>query len=173
MNAPTSFLPVWKSSGGIFDIAGKKSRIGELEGEASQPDFWLANEKAQTTLREQARLPTDLRRRPAPTTPSGGRTSRLPPAPVQAPPVMNPTVLTRTVKALPVTAPPVTAPPVMTRQMTAPPETGLIAALPAFQKEVAIRAVIFVIAIACGVLTEVAVAGAIHGPSRTAQEESR
>ena len=139
---------------------------------ATELAAWLGEIGAET-LREQARLPTDLRRRPAPTTPSGGRTSRLPPAPVQAPPVMNPTVLTRTVKALPVTAPPVTAPPVMTRQMTAPPETGLIAALPAFQKEVAIRAVIFVIAIACGVLTEVAVAGAIHGPSRTAQEESR
>ena len=46
----------WKSSGGIFDIAGKKSRIGELEVEASQPDFWLVNERAQATLREQARL---------------------------------------------------------------------------------------------------------------------
>ena len=55
-NALASFLAAWKFSGGIFDIAGKKSRIGELEVEASQPDFWLANEKAQTTLREQARL---------------------------------------------------------------------------------------------------------------------
>jgi peptide chain release factor 2 len=55
-NVPTSFLPAWKSSGGIFDIAGKKSRIGELEVEASQPDFWLANERAQGALREQARL---------------------------------------------------------------------------------------------------------------------
>jgi peptide chain release factor 2 len=53
---PTSLLPVWKSYGGIFDIAGKKSRIGELEVEASQPDFWIANDKAQATLREQARL---------------------------------------------------------------------------------------------------------------------
>ncbi len=51
-----SCLPAWRSSGGIFDIAGKKSRIGELEAEASQPDFWLANEKAQATLREQAKL---------------------------------------------------------------------------------------------------------------------
>jgi len=51
-----SFPPVWKSCGGIFDIAGKKARISELETEASHPDFWLANEKAQATLREQARL---------------------------------------------------------------------------------------------------------------------
>ena len=56
MNAQTSFLSAWRSSGGIFDIAGKKSRIGELEVEASQPDFWLANDKAQAALREQAKL---------------------------------------------------------------------------------------------------------------------
>jgi peptide chain release factor 2 len=56
VNARASFRAAWRSSGGIFDIAGKKSRIAELEVEASQPDFWLANEKAQTTLREQARL---------------------------------------------------------------------------------------------------------------------
>ena len=55
-SAPSSFLPVWRFSGGIFDIAGKKSRIGELEVEASQPEFWLANDKAQATLREQAKL---------------------------------------------------------------------------------------------------------------------
>jgi len=55
-SALPSFLAAWKSSGGIFDIAGKKSRIGELEVEASQPDFWLANDKAQAALREQAKL---------------------------------------------------------------------------------------------------------------------
>ena len=56
MNGQASFPAAWRSSGGIFDIAGKKSRIGELEVEASQPEFWLANEKAQATLREQAKL---------------------------------------------------------------------------------------------------------------------
>jgi peptide chain release factor 2 len=56
VNAPTSFLSAWRFSGGIFDIAGKKSRIGELDVEASQPDFWLANDKAQAALREQAKL---------------------------------------------------------------------------------------------------------------------
>jgi peptide chain release factor 2 len=56
VNAQTSCLSAWRSSGGIFDIAGKKSRIGELDVEASQPDFWLANDRAQGALREQARL---------------------------------------------------------------------------------------------------------------------
>ena len=56
MNARASFLAAWRSSGGIFDIAGKKARIAELEVEATAPSFWLANEKAQATLREQARL---------------------------------------------------------------------------------------------------------------------
>jgi peptide chain release factor 2 len=60
VNAPTSLSPVWKSSGGIFDIAGKKSRIGELEVEATQPEFWLANDKAQATLREQAKLKSSV-----------------------------------------------------------------------------------------------------------------
>ena len=55
-NALSSLLAAWKFSGGIFDISGKKSRIAELDGEASQPDFWLVNERAQTALREQARL---------------------------------------------------------------------------------------------------------------------
>jgi len=55
-NVQASCLAAWKFSGGIFDIAGKKSRIGELDVEASQPDFWLANERAQAALREQARL---------------------------------------------------------------------------------------------------------------------
>jgi peptide chain release factor 2 len=56
VNAQTSCLSAWRFSGGIFDIAGKKSRIGELDVEASQPDFWLANDRAQGALREQARL---------------------------------------------------------------------------------------------------------------------
>jgi peptide chain release factor 2 len=55
-NVQTSCLAAWRFSGGIFDIAGKKSRIGELDVESSQPDFWLANERAQAALREQARL---------------------------------------------------------------------------------------------------------------------
>jgi peptide chain release factor 2 len=56
VNARASSRAAWRSSGGIFDIAGKKTRIAELEVEATAPNFWLANEKAQATLREQARL---------------------------------------------------------------------------------------------------------------------
>ncbi|HVR60402.1 MAG TPA: peptide chain release factor 2 [Polyangia bacterium] len=41
---------------GHLDIDGKRRRIGELEHEAGAPDFWNAAEKAQATLREQARL---------------------------------------------------------------------------------------------------------------------
>jgi peptide chain release factor 2 len=51
-----SWHAVWRFSGGIFDIDGKRSRIAELDGEASQPGFWNANEQAQTLLREQSRL---------------------------------------------------------------------------------------------------------------------
>ncbi len=43
-------------SGGIFDIAGKQRRISELDEVTGRPAFWNDNEKAQTTLKEQARL---------------------------------------------------------------------------------------------------------------------
>jgi peptide chain release factor 2 len=53
-------LPSWRAawwfSGGIFDIDGKRRRIAELEAEAGAPEFWNAADKAQATLREQARL---------------------------------------------------------------------------------------------------------------------
>jgi len=40
--------PPGNSPGAIFDIDGKRSRIAELDGEASQPNFWNAHEQAQT-----------------------------------------------------------------------------------------------------------------------------
>jgi peptide chain release factor 2 len=43
-------------SGGIFDIAGKKRRIAELDHQTGVEGFWNAADKAQTVLREQARL---------------------------------------------------------------------------------------------------------------------
>jgi peptide chain release factor 2 len=55
-NASASCKAAWRFSGGIFDIDGKRRRIGELDHEAGTPEFWNAAEKAQTTLREQARL---------------------------------------------------------------------------------------------------------------------
>jgi peptide chain release factor 2 len=43
-------------SGGIFDIAGKKRKIAELDAQATDPAFWNDNEKAQAVLKEQARF---------------------------------------------------------------------------------------------------------------------
>ena len=51
-----SWRAAWRFSGGIFDIAGKRDRIAELDAEAGSPNFWTATEKAQATLREQAQL---------------------------------------------------------------------------------------------------------------------
>jgi peptide chain release factor 2 len=45
----------WLTSGGIFDIAGRRARIEELGQKAAAPDFWNDNEKAQEVLREQVR----------------------------------------------------------------------------------------------------------------------
>jgi peptide chain release factor 2 len=56
VNASASCRAVSRFSGGIFDIDGKRRRIGELEHEAGAPEFWNAADKAQATLREQARL---------------------------------------------------------------------------------------------------------------------
>jgi peptide chain release factor 2 len=46
----------WNCYGGIFDVAGKRRKIAELDALSSQPDFWNQNEKAQATLREQAKM---------------------------------------------------------------------------------------------------------------------
>lgn len=40
------------SSGGIFDIEGKKERIAELDAECSRPEFWNDADKAQELSRE-------------------------------------------------------------------------------------------------------------------------
>ncbi len=47
-------------SGGIFDIAGKKRRIAELDEQTGTEGFWNAADKAQTVLREQARLKSSV-----------------------------------------------------------------------------------------------------------------
>jgi peptide chain release factor 2 len=49
-------VSVWRLSGGIFDIDGKRKRIAELDEQAGAPDFWNVADKAQAVLREQARL---------------------------------------------------------------------------------------------------------------------
>ena len=48
------------SSGGIFDPAARQTRIEELDLTATEPDFWVDSEKAQTLLRERASLTTPL-----------------------------------------------------------------------------------------------------------------
>jgi peptide chain release factor 2 len=55
VNASSSWRAASRFSGGIFDVAGKRSKIAELDAEAGQPDFWNDNEKAQAKLKEQAR----------------------------------------------------------------------------------------------------------------------
>ncbi|MBI4509678.1 MAG: peptide chain release factor 2 [Deltaproteobacteria bacterium] len=44
------------SSGGIFDVAGKKRRISELEEQSAVPGFWDKRDAAQAILREQKSL---------------------------------------------------------------------------------------------------------------------
>jgi peptide chain release factor 2 len=45
-------MPVFRISGGIFDIQGKKDRILTLEEQTARQDFWNDNETAQTVLRQ-------------------------------------------------------------------------------------------------------------------------
>jgi len=42
--------------GAIFDAPGKKSRLEELEGEISAPDFWNSPERSQKVMQERKRL---------------------------------------------------------------------------------------------------------------------
>ena len=55
-SACRSFRADSRFSGGIFDIDGKKRRIAELDEQTGAEGFWNAADKAQTVLREQARL---------------------------------------------------------------------------------------------------------------------
>ncbi len=41
-----------KTSGGVFDIAGKKTRLQEIEEASAQPEFWQDQERAQRLGRE-------------------------------------------------------------------------------------------------------------------------
>lgn len=42
----------FKTFGGVFDIAGKRTRIAELETETGSPDLWAEPERAQRLMRE-------------------------------------------------------------------------------------------------------------------------
>ena len=59
-SACRSFRADSRFSGGIFDIDGKKSRIAELDEQTGAEGFWNAADKAQTVLREQARLKSSV-----------------------------------------------------------------------------------------------------------------
>ncbi len=56
MSVCRSWRAAWRFSGGIFDIDGKRLRIAELDQQTGAADFWNAADKAQTVLREQARI---------------------------------------------------------------------------------------------------------------------
>jgi peptide chain release factor 2 len=49
-----------RSSGGIFDPDGKARRVAEIDELSAAPDFWSDNRRAQTVLREKARLEKDI-----------------------------------------------------------------------------------------------------------------
>ena len=51
-----NYVPGWKTSGGVFDIAGKETRAAELETLTVSEDFWQDQEKAQAILKERASL---------------------------------------------------------------------------------------------------------------------
>jgi peptide chain release factor 2 len=59
-SACRSFRADSRFSGGIFDIDGKKRRIAELDEQTGVEGFWNAVDKAQTVLREQARLKSSV-----------------------------------------------------------------------------------------------------------------
>jgi len=51
-----------KRSGGVFDVERKRSRIAQIERDASHPDFWNDNAKAQGVLKEKAQLEATVAR---------------------------------------------------------------------------------------------------------------
>jgi peptide chain release factor 2 len=55
-----TFGSAWPRSGGIFDIARKEARIASIEHDASQPDFWNEQQKAQAILKEKSQLESVL-----------------------------------------------------------------------------------------------------------------
>src|SRR2546425_10700760 len=51
-----SYMPESRTSGGIFDIAGKEARAAELDALTTTQEFWQDQEKAQAILKERATL---------------------------------------------------------------------------------------------------------------------
>jgi peptide chain release factor 2 len=48
------------SSGGIFDVDGKRARVAELDQKASDPELWNDRERAELLLREKRRLEREV-----------------------------------------------------------------------------------------------------------------
>ncbi|MFQ5892928.1 MAG: PCRF domain-containing protein, partial [Nitrospinota bacterium] len=48
--------PKWSSSGGAFDLEGKRARLGELDEALAKPDLWDDAERAQSLARERAQV---------------------------------------------------------------------------------------------------------------------
>jgi len=68
---PRSFRPSWSSgcassaagspsSGGVFDVAGLRARLNELEADSAAPDLWEDRERAERILREKGNVERQL-----------------------------------------------------------------------------------------------------------------
>jgi peptide chain release factor 2 len=51
-----SWTSVWTTSGGIFDVPTKETRLGLIDAEMSAPSFWEDTRKAQALVQERAEL---------------------------------------------------------------------------------------------------------------------
>ena len=51
-----SWTSVWTTSGGIFDVPAKETRLGLIDAEMSAPSFWEDTRKAQALVQERAEL---------------------------------------------------------------------------------------------------------------------
>jgi peptide chain release factor 2 len=68
---PPSFRPSWSngcacsapastSSGGVFDVAGLRARLNQLEADSAAPDLWDDRERAERILREKGNVERQL-----------------------------------------------------------------------------------------------------------------
>ena len=52
----------WASSGGFFDVPARREELNTIEHQASAPDFWNDQEKAQKLLQQRSRLEQKIQR---------------------------------------------------------------------------------------------------------------
>lgn len=60
MSVWLSWLPVWKPSGGLFDVPGKVAELAELEQQAGDPGLWNDPDAARETMRRLAELQEEV-----------------------------------------------------------------------------------------------------------------